>query len=127
MRSYKEYMIWSHLFLIYEIVFALRLRNYILAFLGISTTILSILYHLTYEQHWQPYEKISAYTTSVYILYISGSTCSWYYFGITLGLTLLTGVWHRFSYMYGNDHYELCHPWLHLLPPLTTHIFQTNC
>ena len=126
-RSFKEYMLWSHFVLVYEIYLAFILRNYLLALLGTSTTGLSILYHRTHEQYWQPYEKICAYTSSVYILYISYSSCSWYYFGIIISLTLLTAFWHRYSYMYSKNHYELCHPWLHFLPPLMTHIYQVKC
>ncbi len=126
-RSCKEFMMWNHLAFVYEIYLAITLKNYILALLGISTTALSILYHRTHEQYWQPHEKISIYISEVYILSNSWFKCSRYYFGTIIALSLLIAFWHRYSYMYGKNHYELCHPWLHLLPPLMTHIYQVKC
>ncbi len=126
-RNFSEYMMWSHIFIIGEIFYAIWLKNYILGLTGIITTILSILYHQTREKYWQPWETISAHISMFYILYSAWISCISYYFYIITFLVIFTGFWHRYSNNFDKKHYELCHPWLHLLPPLTAHIYQIKC
>ena len=45
MRKFTDFIIWNHVFFIMEVVYALYICEYILAFLGTLTTYLSIERH----------------------------------------------------------------------------------
>ena len=52
MRKYTDFMIWNHIFMIYEVCRGLYYQEYIYFILGSMTSILSVICHLHHERKY---------------------------------------------------------------------------
>jgi hypothetical protein len=117
-------MMWNHAFFIVELVIAYKRADMLLLVLGIMMLILSPLYHLSHERHYQPYEKLTAFGAMIYVLF-----SSWYYmppqrFWIMIATYVVNYNLWLYSKAYDNEHYERWHPWLHITIAGTIHSYQ---
>ena len=124
MRSWTEFMMWNHAFFIIELVIAYKRSDILLFICGVMMLILSPLYHRSHERHYQPYEKIAAFGTMIYVLF-----SSWCYMPHQRCLIMIAtyvvnyNLW-LYSKQYDHEHYERWHPWLHITIAGTIHSYQ---
>jgi hypothetical protein len=118
MRSPYEFIIYNHIFLLYEVIRAYLYEEYILFLLGGGTTIFSTLRHLHHEKKYDTIESVFAKTTEVYILLYSYLYLQNYEI-IVISKIIMILWWLLGDYI----HYELLHPWLHIIAAVDAHIY----
>ena len=120
MRNPTDFIIWNHIFMMYEVYRCIDAKEYMLLLLGGITSILSIICHLYNEKKCDNIEGIIAKTTQIYII-----ISSLYYFNIYQILLIiffnmcLYTLW-KFS---NKIDYEQIHPWLHIIVAINAHYY----
>jgi len=119
MRPFRDFMIWNHIFFVFEIFYSFLLRDYILVFLGTSTTYLSMQRHRHFDTKYNTIEPLVAKSTMLYI------TClGLYQFSLHQILVLLCSeLVSLFVFYIQRYNYESIHPWLHLTVAFNIHLY----
>lgn len=119
MRKFTDFIIWNHVFFIMEVVYALYICEYILAFLGTLTTYLSIERHRFMYVKYNNLEPFVAKTTLLYV-----TVMGLYYLSIQKKfLLLLSEMLTGFLYYIQRYDYETIHPWLHITVASNIYIY----
>ena len=119
MRKFTDFIIWNHVFFMMEVVYALYIREYILAFLGTLTTYLSIERHRFMDVKYNNIEPIVAKSTLLYT-----TVMGLYYLSIQKKfLLLLSEMITVFVYYIQRYDYETIHPWLHITVASNIYIY----
>ena len=118
MRSWKQFMMWNHLFILYEVYRSFIHGEYVLFFLGGGTTIFSTLRHLHYEKKYDTIESVFAKSSQVYTLLYSYAYLTHYEIMVISKLIMI--LWWRIG---DALHFELLHPWLHVIAAMDAHIY----
>ena len=118
-RKWTDFIIWNHIFMLFEVYRCIYATEYILFFLGIITTTLSTLRHLYYEKNFIIIEPLIAKMTIIYILLSSIYLFVLYkILIIILSQVLLLVAWN-----FENINYEKYHPWLHIIVCINIHYY----
>ena len=118
----SEFIIWNHVFVMYEIWRSYRVKEYALCTLAGGTVFLSTIRHLYHEKHLNTIEPLVAKSTELYMI-----ASSVYYLKrrdmmkLMLSKMLIYAIW-KCQYL----NYEKIHPWLHVLIAIDAH-YYINC
>ena len=118
-RSCYEFIMWNHIFILYEILRSIYWGNYILFLLGGSSIVLSFYRHYHYENRCYTIEHITTKTTEVYMLLYALIVFDMYSIIELLILKLFTILWWN-SEIYN---YEKMHPWLNIWVAIDCHFW----
>jgi hypothetical protein len=121
-RSWSEFMMWNHIFILYEMLRGIYWETYILAFLGGSTIVMSIYRHYHYENRCNTIEHIVAKITEMYMLLYAIITFNMY----TTFTILIMKLWMVLWWYMEIYNYERMHPWLHMWVAIDVH-YWINC
>ena len=119
MRKITEFIIWNHVFILYNIIYGYMIRTYIYSILGGTVLILSTLRHLHHEKK---YNRIEPFVAKFCVCY--NLSTSVYYLTFRQNMILLfikctlLFMWKIESY-----HYEYIHPWLHIIIFIDNHFY----
>ena len=122
MRKLTEFIVWNHIFVLFETWRSFRVKEYALCTLAGGTLVLSTIRHLYHEKCLNTIEPLVAKSAELYMM-----GASIYYLKrrdmmkLILSKFLIYAVW---KYQYYN--YEKIHPWLHVLIAIDAH-YYINC
>ena len=122
-RPCTQFMMWSHYFFMYEIIRGIRSGELLFTALGTTTTFLSFFYHRSRETRFKNIEPIVAKLTMIYIAissiirFVPADTIN------ILLCELACLSMYRYANKYNINHYDLFHPYLHLLISFTSHFY----
>lgn len=119
MRAINEFIIWNHIFIAINVIYAFYNNEYILGFLGFFTCIFSIFRHIYNEQIFNIIEPFFAKACIGYMFIMS-----LYYFNYTqICLLIIIKLLFFFIYRIQYINYEYIHPWLHIIISLYTYLY----
>lgn len=119
MRKLTDFIIWNHIFMIIEIYRCIKEKEYILFLLGSTTSILSLIYHLSEENKCVNIESKFAKATVIYIM-----LSSIYHFSpkkILLMIFLKLCLYILWKNCHIN--YKKIHPWMHIIMAIDAHYY----
>ena len=118
MRSWFEFMIWNHIFIIYEVFRCYIYGEYRLFILGGGTAIFSTIRHLHYEKKYDMIESIFAKGSQIYTMLYA------YIYLKNYEILIISKSIMIFWWLWGdNFNFELLHPWLHIIAAIDAHIY----
>lgn len=119
MRHVCEFILWNHIFFVFEIFRSIIYEEYFLCALASATTGLSYFRHLHHEKKCNCIEPFFAKGTEIYM------TCMSLYYFTFEDILILTYmkfaillIWHMEKY-----NYEYIHPWLHIAIAVDSHYY----
>jgi len=119
MRTWYEFTMWNHIFIIYELFYALYLEQYFFFQLGLCSIYLSLQRHRHSEA---VYNEIEPFVTRLTIFY--SSMMSLYYYNLYQNIVLCSTRLISLGLLYVQDYnYEYIHPWVHIVVALDTHLY----
>ena len=119
MRTWYEFTMWNHIFIIYELFYALYLEQYFFFQLGLCSIYLSLQRHRHSES---VYNEIEPFVTRLTVFY--SFMMSLYYYNLYQNIVLCSTKLISLGLLCVQDYnYEYIHPWVHIVVALDTHLY----
>ena len=119
MRELTEFMLWNHIFFVFELARSLMYEEYLLFIFGCITTGLSYYRHLYNEDCCNTCEPFIAKFTVAYMSLVG----LWYFDSMDLYVLFFNKCLLLLIWKIECINYELIHPWLHIVMAMDTHYY----